>query len=60
MRDKNVHPGQAHRASILTTPSRFLLESTERDANRINASHVGRTAIREYRVSSGAVCSFVI
>jgi hypothetical protein len=35
--------------------------SAERDANRINASQVGRTGVREYRVSrSAAVCSVVI
>jgi hypothetical protein len=58
MHCKNVHPRQLLRR----TPSgiKIVLESLERDANRINTSHLGRTSVREYRVSrSGAVLAVI-
>lgn len=57
----NALQERASRTATPLTPFRIVLESTERDANRIDASHVGRTSVREYRVSrSGAVFSAVI
>jgi hypothetical protein len=56
MHCKNVHPGQLLRG----TPSGLSLSILERDANRINASRLGRTSVREYRVSrSGAVLAVI-